>query len=412
MHRTILFWLIIAGCFAAGSLEAQLTAPGSQAMRFTQYSGSTARKDPVFIFCAADGSDRGSLRVLPEHSATTFDFTWYRYHPGSSSFQLFAGPLTAADSRADTLSPGGYRIEVSTAGWDTAYHAWVHMDLPVAEARVRDFKCSYVALGGTAAVDTFIYYDPTDGTPRRLPNDCRFLWTADPATSIPYPDLEINPVSYSPPVEDTYFTIEVADSFGCSAASEVFYESIHVEAGFEGDPTQGEAPLEVAFTNTSVNAARYEWDFGDDSVSLLADPPPHRYYVPGEYSVRLAAYSEEECVDSLRFNYIVVEPSQLEIPNVFTPGPELDGVNDFFVVSSKSLRYLSVQIFSVTGTKVYSFTGEGEALSAWQGWDGTISGGNYASTGVYYYVIRAIGWDDIDYSGKEYRGFLHLYRHK
>ena len=33
-----------------------------------------------------------------------------------------------------------------------------------------------------------------------------------------------------------------------------------------------------------------------------------------------------------------------------------------------------------------------------------------ASPGVYFYLVRAYGWDDVDYNGEEYRGFFYLYR--
>jgi PKD repeat protein len=70
------------------------------------------------------------------------------------------------------------------------------------------------------------------------------------------------------------------------------------------------------------------WEFGDDSVSLLKYPPPHIYYRPGEYSVKLTIESEQLCVDSMRFDKIMVDPSKLDIPNVFTP--DGDGINTFF----------------------------------------------------------------------------------
>ena len=94
-------------------------------------------------------------------------------------------------------------------------------------------------------------------------------------------------------------------------------------------------------------------------------------------------------------NKIVVDPSELSIPNVFTPNG--DGMNDNFVVESKSLRNISMEIFSRSGLKVYSFYGEAEILRDWTGWDGNVNSSSVkASPGIYFYIIRAYGWDDID----------------
>ncbi len=153
----------------------------------------------------------------------------------------------------------------------------------------------------------------------------------------------------------------------------------------------------------------YEWDFGDDSVSRLSEPLPHTYYKPGEYTVLLTIESELHCIASLRSQTLTVEPSSLAIPNVFTP--DGDGYNDMFMIESKSLRYVSMEVFSRSGLKVYGFSGEGERLKEWTGWDGNINKSSIkASPGVYYYIIRAFGWDDVEYDNKEYRGFVYLYR--
>ncbi len=99
----------------------------------------------------------------------------------------------------------------------------------------------------------------------------------------------------------------------------------------------------------------------------------------------------------------------MQIPNVFTPNE--DGFNDYFVPEKKSLRYIDVQIFAKSGHRVYHYEGSGEALQDWQGWDGKV---NYserrAQAGAYYFVIRAVGYDDIEYEGSEYRGTVYLYR--
>jgi len=43
----------------------------------------------------------------------------------------------------------------------------------------------------------------------------------------------------------------------------------------------------VTFTNTSVGANTYYWDFGDNTSSTAANPPPHTYPGPGVYTVLL-----------------------------------------------------------------------------------------------------------------------------
>jgi hypothetical protein len=61
--------------------------------------------------------------------------------------------------------------------------------------------------------------------------------------------------------------------------------------------------------------------------------------------------------------------------------------------------------------RVYTFSGEGQALADWTGWNGNVNNSSAkAAPGVYYYVIRATGWDDIVYDGKLFRGFVYLYR--
>jgi PKD repeat protein len=48
----------------------------------------------------------------------------------------------------------------------------------------------------------------------------------------------------------------------------------------------------VAFTNTSFNATRYKWSFGDGRTSTQKDPV-HFYSTAGTYRVRLRAYNSE-----------------------------------------------------------------------------------------------------------------------
>jgi len=394
-------------------LSAQLTAPGSSATRYTNYPSDPFRRDPVFVYCKTSDPFTGSLRAVSPGGTGPFDFQWYRWDTSSNSFNIPAGSSTGVlSSEISGLDEGGYRVIITGGGSYTAeLTGWIFIDKPVASASLQNRTCDYVALKGTAARDGYSYYDPANGTPIELPNGVQFLWSSEPSSSIPYPDLLLNPQTFSPPLVDVTYKIEVADSFNCVSESSFYYESIHVKADFSVSPSEGEAPLEVTFTNKSVRGSEFTWDYGDDTLSVVFDTLQHihKYYRPGEYSVKLSLVSDRGCEDSLRFDKIKVEPSDIDIPNVFTP--DGDGYNETFMVDITSMRLLSIQIYSRSGLKVYSFFGEGEELQSWTGWDGNINNSSIkAAPGVYYYLIRAYGWDDVEYDGKEYRGFLYLYR--
>jgi len=400
--------LVLISILFSVALQAQITAPGSTAVRMTSYPVTT-RHDPVFIFCTSGPADTGTLSAASPGGTAPFTFTWTRYDQAGGGYTIPVASGTGATSTVTGLAEGGYRVRITDAGgFDEMLYAWVNLDKPFANAALLNFTCDYVALDGTAAPDHFNYYDPATGGSKRLPNGVVFLWSSTPESLIPFPDVRIDPVISSPPLVDVQYMIQVTDSFGCSASSSFPYTSIHVKAEFTAEPTEGEAPLEVIFTDKSVRGFHYTWEFGDDSISVLPDPGTHTYYIPGTYYAVLTIESELTCsdVDTVA---IKVDPSLLQIPNVFTPNE--DGFNDYFVPEKKSLRYIDVQIFAKSGHRVYRYEGSGETLQDWQGWDGKV---NYserrAQAGAYYYVIRAVGYDDIEYEGREYRGTVYLYR--
>ena len=419
---SILILLLPAIC------EGQLAAPGSSAVRYTSYPSAPTIKDPIFIYCSSTGTEKGTLSALRPIGSGIYDFSWYSWNNAKKSFSDFLKTDAGATSSSIiNLSEGGYEVKISKAGlYDTSLVGWIFIDKPFSSAALQNFTCDYVALKGQAAVDPFYYRNNTKTDSLKLPNIVSFLWSSDPASTIPYPDFLLNPQTFDPPLVDVTYNLKVTDSFGCISESSFFYQSIHVKADFTVDPDKGEAPLVVTFTDKSVRGtSKYVWEFGDkmpdgkktlpwvvaeDSLWIFNSPFTHTYYKPGDYSVKLTVESKQGCTDSIRLEpKIVVDPSELHIPNVFTP--DGDGINDNFRVESKSLKNLSLEVFSRSGLKVYSFYGQGEILREWKGWDGNVNFSSIkASPGVYFYVIRASGWDDIVYNGKEYRGVVYLYR--
>jgi PKD repeat protein len=83
----------------------------------------------------------------------------------------------------------------------------------------------------------------------------------------------------------------------------------HIEAAFTSI-SEGCSPLEVNFSNTSLGAVDYKWEFGDQTSSILENPI-HTYTNEGTqdttYLVKLFVVSENFCTDST-FGTITVFP--------------------------------------------------------------------------------------------------------
>ncbi|MBX7238353.1 MAG: PKD domain-containing protein, partial [Bacteroidia bacterium] len=64
--------------------------------------------------------------------------------------------------------------------------------------------------------------------------------------------------------------------------------------------TAGCAPYTSTFTNSSLNATSYQWNFGDGGTSTVATPT-HTYNSSGNYTVTLIASNASGCRDTLVF---------------------------------------------------------------------------------------------------------------
>jgi len=270
-----------------------------------------------------------------------------------------------------------------------------------------------------------------------------FTWSSDnPDVTIPAPSYWLNPrLGVDLPSKNTWFILTAVDSFGLIRDDSVFYETVHTKAGFsllfedeenpgdwiENSERKGEAPLEVMFINISENGSEFHWIYTDTAATGMPeeeitydieDTVILTYYIPRFYYPRLISYSAAGCVDSFpdpiqeeEIIIIEVEPSKLEIMNVFTPNG--DGVNDYFFVDAKSLRQFRISIYNRWGNLVYRHE-QSEDRFDWQGWDGTMEGKGKSKLdpGVYYFVIEATGWDAENYRGGIYRGYVYLIRDK
>lgn len=164
-------------------------------------------------------------------------------------------------------------------------------------------------------------------------------------------------------------------------------------AAFSPSVTSGEAPLEVVFQNTSVNATAYTWSFGNgQSGSNPATTVSATYNEAGTYEVVLIA-SNGTCTDTAKASIVVVPSGILiHVPNVFTPNG--DHVNDVFYIGTTNAQTVYTEIFNRWGNLMAKLE---KPTDVWDGGDSPV--------GVYFYKYSIT-----DLAGKMYegQGFFHL----
>ncbi len=170
---------------------------------------------------------------------------------------------------------------------------------------------------------------------------------------------------------------------GCSSSAAVYVaETPGPGASFTANPSSGDAPLEVDFTNTSAGAGlTYHWDFGTGDTSILENPT-YTYVNYGTYVVTLTVTDANGCTSIASMVIIVNDKYEILIPNVFSPNG--DGSNDVFTVVSLGVKDIDCKIFDRWGTLIYEWTGVDGS------WNGKRNGdGGDASEGTYFYIIWA-----------------------
>lgn len=90
-------------------------------------------------------------------------------------------------------------------------------------------------------------------------------------------------------------------------------ESAQVRAAFAVSDTEVYKGDPVSFTNTTPDAERYEWDFGDGSTSTETSPS-HTFSTCGGYSVKLTAYKGDQSHKTSK--YIKVTSRTLEVTTI------------------------------------------------------------------------------------------------
>ncbi|MEZ5043826.1 MAG: PKD domain-containing protein [Saprospiraceae bacterium] len=164
---------------------------------------------------------------------------------------------------------------------------------------------------------------------------------------------------------------------------------------WSAEQINGKATGFIQFQNTSEDADRFFWDFGDGATSEELHPG-HRYYENGLKQVYLQAIASNGCPDD---TLLVLEPGfihGLQVPNAFAPEQGL-GDAQLFLPKGISLKEYRLQIFSPYGELLWESTELDEGKPA-EGWDGTHQG-HPLPQDVYVWKIQAIFEDGMEWRG-------------
>ena len=157
----------------------------------------------------------------------------------------------------------------------------------------------------------------------------------------------------------------------------------------------------VEFTNLSVGATIYWWDFENGDGTNNPNPTyNYAYSDDGTHTYVLYAYNDEGCVDSASMEFVVNFRKALYVPNAMYVGHPNFEVSHFVPKGAGMETYL-IEIFDTYGNVIWesdALDDEGRPTGAW---DGTFRGVTVEQD-VYVWKVEATFKDETPWEGKYY----------
>ena len=202
-----------------------------------------------------------------------------------------------------------------------------------------------------------------------------------------------NPLAYNFMIADTFsIDLIITSALGCSVTvtkpNYIIIYPLPVAEFYAAPSTASILSPYITFTNTSLGAVSYVWDFGDPAAQIGGNNSTfvntnHTYGFAGTYNVSLLATSIHGCKDIVSHPIEITPDFALYIPNCFTP--DANGKNDMFQplgvgIDEDNYR---MDIFDRWGENIFT------SNNFRKGWDGTVKGSTKtAPQGVYIYKLQ------------------------
>jgi len=229
-----------------------------------------------------------------------------------------------------------------------------------------------------------------------------------------------------------WYYFSVSDNV-CAVSDSVFVgEVAPPQAIFQLSQLSGCSPLQIVFTNNSLNSSSYFWDFGDGETYTSTNTNSVTHVFTNDqqnqdFIIQFIAFQSPFCSDTIQAGIITnvcgctdneaenYNPNAtvddgsctypdpiIIVPNVLTPNN--DGINDIFELDWVNLTSLRLIILNRWGNVLYDQT-SADLVTFVPAWNGKYENGEDAKDGIYFYKYEGKG---ISNELLEGHGFLHL----
>ena len=173
-------------------------------------------------------------------------------------------------------------------------------------------------------------------------------------------------------------------------------------ASFSVSTTSAYVDEPISFSNQSIDAVSYEWNFGDGSTSSEMNPT-HTYTTGGTYTVTLTAYSKNMKKMATYSENITIKNKLILKNTTFTTiYAEIDG-QDITIDPDETVTVYDVSNYCSLNAYTYEVDNYGNILGEIMVWDETLnletgySYNLYIGSDYFYLIINNCSSEWIDY---------------
>ncbi|MEQ8358578.1 MAG: M43 family zinc metalloprotease [Cytophagales bacterium] len=161
-------------------------------------------------------------------------------------------------------------------------------------------------------------------------------------------------ITVMPSITSTYSLLSLSDDNNCSTSNFTGSGTVNVNAGPDANFTSSINKSTVTFTDQSIGAVSWLWNFGD-STSSTQQNPVHVYSHIGIKNVKLTSTHSNGCIDEISKNILILETTGLsglginENINIF-PNPANNSLNIDLILNTPVK--VEMDIISIEGKKM------------------------------------------------------------